>query len=144
TATDECNNQNTCVQRITVRDSTPPVLLAPPDLVLECPADTSTILTGVAVAEEACGSAIVYSSDIVSNGCGGTKVVSRTWTATDDSGNTTNRVQTITVRDTSPPTITCVLNKTVECASAWSFDAPTATDTCGHVTIHILSTVTNL
>src|SRR5204863_4677957 len=51
TATDECNNQNTCVQRITVRDSTPPVLLAPPDLVLECPADTSTNLTGVAVAE---------------------------------------------------------------------------------------------
>src|SRR5439155_21500746 len=34
-----------------------------------------------------------------------------------------------------------VLNKTVECTSAWSFDAPTATDSCGNVTITIVGTV---
>src|SRR5207244_6704557 len=52
--------------------------------------------------------------------------------------------QTVTVEDHTPPTITCVPNKTVECTSAWSFNAPTATDTCGSATITILGTVTNL
>src|SRR5207249_12297194 len=141
--TADCNTHGTCVQLITARDTTPPASTVPPDVVLECPADTGTNATGVAVAEEACGSVLVYYSDIVSNGCGGTKVVSRTWTATDDSGNSTNLVQTITVVDTTPPTITCVPNKTVECSSVWDFDPPTASDTCGNVTITILSTVTN-
>src|SRR5438093_1575930 len=138
TATDDCNNHSTCVQRITVRDTTPPSLSIPADLVLECPADIGTNATGVAVAQEACGSLKVYYSDIASGGCGGARVVSRTWTATDDSGNSTNLLQTITVRDTTPPTIACVPNKTVECTSAWTFDAPTATDTCGNVTITIV------
>src|SRR5207244_2349343 len=117
TATDDCGNQSACVQRITVRDSTPPVISAPPDVILQCPVtDTGTNITGVAVAQDTCGLVVEFSySDIVSNGCGGTKVVSRTWTATDDSGNSTNVVQTITVRDTTPPAITCAPNKTVEC-----------------------------
>src|SRR5439155_24538337 len=123
----------------------PPVISAPADVILQCPVtDTGTNITGVAVAQDTCGSVVEFSySDIVSNGCGGTKVVSRTWTATDDSGNSTNVVQTITVRDTTPPSITCAANKTVECASTWTFDAPTATDTCGTATIAILGTVTN-
>ena len=32
--------------------------------------------------------------------------IKRTWTATDDCGNTTNHVQTITVKDTEGPVIT--------------------------------------
>src|SRR5207247_7505843 len=52
--------------------------------------------------------------------------------------------QTVTVEDHTPPTITCVPNKTVECTSAWSFNAPNATDTCGSAAITILSTLTNL
>ena len=71
TATDDCNNQSTCVQRITVRDWTPPVITAPLDSILECPAGTGTNVTGVAVAEDACGSvSAFYYSDSVTNGCG--------------------------------------------------------------------------
>ena len=107
TAADDCNNQSTCVQRIIVRDTAPPVISAP-NLVLAYPSDTGTNVTGVAVAQDACGTvtALTY-SDIVTNGCGGSKVVLRTWTATDDSGNTTNVVQTISVRDATPPTMRC-------------------------------------
>src|SRR5260370_27120535 len=36
TATDDCGNQSRCVQQITVRDTTPPALVAPPNLVLAC------------------------------------------------------------------------------------------------------------
>ena len=49
----------------------------------------------------------------------------------------------MTVVDTTPPSITCAGNKTVECGSAWSFDAPSASDTCGSVTVSIVSTTTN-
>src|SRR5206468_11757471 len=124
--------------RITVRDSTPPSLSIPADLVLECPADTGTNATGVAVAQEACGSMLVYYSDIVTNGCGGTKVVSRTWTATDDSGNSTNLVQTITVVDTTRPSITCPANTTAECTgdtTPATQGYATGSDTCGNVAI---------
>src|SRR5207245_1935303 len=46
-ATDDCGNSSTCVQQFTVRDTTPPAIAAPPDVVLECPAtDISTNVTG--------------------------------------------------------------------------------------------------
>src|ERR1041385_5115494 len=52
--------------------------------------------------------------------------------------------QTVTVVDTTAPVITCTsTNKTVEQGTAWTFDAPTATDNSGNATITILSTVTN-
>src|SRR5205823_5843278 len=78
-ATDDCGNVSTCVQQITVRDTAPPMLTAPPNVVLDCPAtDTSTNVTGAAVAPDACGGSVkVYYSDVVSNGCGATKVISR-------------------------------------------------------------------
>ena len=43
-----------------------------------------------------------------------------------------------------PLVVSCATNKTVNCGTAWTFDAPTATSPCGtNVTITILSTVTN-
>jgi hypothetical protein len=144
TATDDCGNRSTCVQQITVRDSTPPLLSIPADIVLECPADTSTNNTGTATASDACGSASITYSDSVSNGCGGTRVVSRIWTATDDSGNITNAVQTITVRDTTPPTLTINPSRTVAAGEAWTFDDPVAFDSCSAVTVNVLNTTTNL
>src|ERR1044071_2960143 len=132
-----------CLRNVAVNDTTPPYLVCPVALVLECPADTRTNVTGVATAQDDCGLVSVSFNDATTDGCGGTKVIARTWTATDSCGNSTNCVQTITVRDTTRPSITGAPNKTVECTSNWSFDPPTATDTCGSVTIVILGTVTN-
>src|SRR6266540_4213624 len=133
-----------CTREVMVNDTTAPSLACPVDLVLECPADTRTNVTGVATAQDDCGLVTVSFSDTTTDGCGGTKVIARTWTAADACGNSTNSVQTITVRDTTRPTILCVPDKTVECTSTWDFDAPTASDTCGSATITILSTVTNI
>src|SRR5262249_8744454 len=47
-----------------------------------------------------------------------TKVVSRLWTAVDNCGNATNRVQTITVRDTTPPLVTAPANLTIACTDS--------------------------
>ena len=122
-----------------VRDTTPPALRLPINLVLECPGDTRTNVTGVAIAPDACGSVAIAYSDIVSNGCGGTKTVWRTWTATDQCGNTTNSLQTIVVQDTTKPTITCRAI-TVQCTgdlpaaytnlAAFLAAGNTATDAC--------------
>jgi hypothetical protein len=51
--------------------------------------------------------------------------------------------QTVTVVDTTAPTITCAAAKSVECGTAWTFDAPTTSDTCGSSIISNVGTTTN-
>src|SRR5262249_27795384 len=145
-ATDDCGNRSTCVQQITVRDTTGPVITAS-DLVLDCPADTSTNATGVAVAQDACTSVMLLSySDVVSNGCGGAKVVSRTWTAVDSNGNTNTAVQTITVRNPAP-TLTCPPDLVIECPADTSTNTTgvaVAQDACSPATVSYTDTVSNI
>src|SRR5207249_2524607 len=93
TATDQCNNSSSAVQTITVRDITPPRIVAPTNLVLECPAVTTTNATGVAAAEDGCGSVTISFSDVVSTNCGNTFVIARTWTATDPCNNSSRALQ---------------------------------------------------
>src|SRR5439155_15672696 len=97
-------------------------------------------------ASDTCGNVTLTILNTVTNTtghCGNTFDTTRTWPATDACGNTANCSQTVTVDDTTKPRIICMPNKTVECTSNWTFDAPTASDTCGSVTITILNTVTN-
>src|SRR5437667_9608045 len=86
TATDACGNRASCVQTITVRDTTPPSITCPTNITLECPATPTTNLTGVATAQDTCSSVTVTYSDSVTNNCGGSRIISRTWTATDACG----------------------------------------------------------
>src|SRR6185295_5291316 len=106
---------------------------------LECPGDTRTNVTGVAVALDLCGSVTLSYSDVVSNSCGFTRTVLRRWTATDQCGNSTNGLQTITVVDTRKPIITSP-TIAVQCAddvpaayanlAAFMAAGGTASDTC--------------
>src|SRR5205823_9912788 len=136
TATDQCGNTISRIQLITVRDTTKPTITCPADLVLECPADTSTNANGVATAQDACSSVSIRYNDSVATTCGNAKVISRTWTATDACGNASSCVQTITVRDTTSPTIITPTNMTVECGASTTPSATgtaTAQDTCSSV-----------
>jgi len=148
TAIDACGNATNAVQTITVRDTVPPSLILPPNLTLECPAVTTTNTTGVATAQDGCGTVTVSFSDVVSNSCAGAKVISRNWLAVDQCGNSTNRVQTITVRDMTPPTLVLPANVVLECPSTNTMTnftgVATAQDGCGSVTItYSDSTTTN-
>jgi hypothetical protein len=146
TATDACGNTTNCVQTITVRDITKPVITCPPSLTLECPADTSTNATGIATATDTCSQVTITYSDSVSNNCGVTKVIARTWTATDACGNSASCVQTIAVRDTTKPTLTCPPDLVLECPANTSTNATgvaTATDTCNQVTVTYSDSVSN-
>src|SRR6185369_7441421 len=91
------------------------------------------------------------SVNIVSDVTGGTtcaKTFTRTWLAIDVCGNSSSTVsQTITVTDTTPPTIgSAGANTTVEgCPQSFTptFTAPTASDNCsGAITPTVVSDVT--
>ena len=125
----------TCVQTITLVDSTPPVLTVPAAATVECGGDTSTASIGIATATDTCDTApIVNHADSEAAGaCVGTKVITRTWTATDACGNTSSAAQIITVVDTTAPALTAPADATVPCGGDTSPTATgeaTATDTC--------------
>ena len=146
TAVDACGNSDTCIQTITVRDTLKPVLQIPANRTVECGADTSTVAMGVATAQDACGQVTISYADGVSNKCGGTKVISRVWTATDECGNSDSRVQTITVQDTTKPTIQCPPNRVLECGDDTRTNATgvaTAQDLCGQVSLSYSDSVSN-
>src|SRR5260221_1427458 len=92
---------------------------------------------------DACGTnRIVILNTITNPLCGNTFSATRTWAAIDACNNTNTCSQTVTVVDTTPPAITCVTNKSVECGSAWTFDPPSApADACGTNRIVLLNTV---
>src|SRR5439155_7176584 len=118
----------------------------PPHAVLEWPATATTNLTGVATAADACSSVTVTYSDSVSNTCGGSKITSRTWTAIDACGNSTDCVQTITIRDTTPTTMTCPTNITLECPALPTTNVTgvaTAQDGCSSLTVTYSASVTH-
>src|SRR6058998_376363 len=145
TATDACGNTAQSTQTITITDTTVPTISDVPDAIVKCTRSTAPSATGTATGIDTCGTVTITHSDGPMSGhCGNTGSFVRTWTATDACGNTAQSTQTITIVDTTAPTITCVPNKTVECGTDWTFDVPTATDTCGNATIAILSTVTNV
>src|SRR5206468_1926501 len=128
------------------RDTTAPTITCPPDVTLECPANTSTNNTGVATAQDTCSSVSISYSDSVSNTCGGTKIISRTWTAVDACSNRASCVQTITVRDTTPPPVTCPTNLVLQCPANISTNntgVATATDTCSSVSVSYSDSVSN-
>jgi hypothetical protein len=133
TATNECGNGATCAQTVTVRDTTPPVLNCPPAMTVECLADLPPPDFAGGTATDICGTpVVVHVGDLAqTNGCAIT--VTRTYRASDACGNTNDCAQTITVQDTSPPTIICPANATVECSTSTDpseTDVPTAADNC--------------
>ncbi|MRN57257.1 HYR domain-containing protein [Paenibacillus monticola] len=110
TATDENGNSATGVQKITVKDTTKPVLKLPADKTVEATALKTSADIGLATGTD------IYKVNVTSNApadyaLGTTEV---TWTATDENGNSATGVQKITVKDTTKPVLTLPADKTVE------------------------------
>ena len=143
TATDECGNEVSNAQTISVVDTAPPTLTIPADVTVECGDSIDPADTGNATATDTCGNATVTFVDTVVDACGNTQTITRTWTATDDCGNEVSDTQTISVVDTTAPTLTIPADATVECTESTDPAATgnaTATDTCGNVTVTFADT----
>lgn len=113
TLTDDCGNSTSHNQTITVTDNTPPTFMVPPDITVYKDANCGqNVLPGVTgdVTDEAdnCDNTLdaTFTDGLpVAGSCIGNETITRTWTLTDDCGNTVSHNQLITVLDTLPPVI---------------------------------------
>src|SRR4029078_172310 len=109
-ATDSCGNMNTCTQTITVNDTTPPSITCPGPVSVQCfSLVPPPSITGV-TATDNCGGPVTvgFVSDVATNGTSNCfNVITRTYQGVDACGNVGACTQTITVNDTTPPSITC-------------------------------------
>ena len=138
TATDDCGNSTSATQTITVEDTTAPELTIPADYTSECSDD---LILDDATASDNCGEVTIeVSSETIAGDCVGNYTIERTFTATDDCGNSTSATQRITVQDTTAPEFTSIpADYTSECSDDLILDDATASDNCGEVTIEVSS-----
>jgi len=96
---------------ITFVDTTPPSLTAPDDVMEECSSPGGTpVDLGTPIVSDTCDPLIAVANDAPAQFPLGDTVV--TWTAMDDSGNTTEKTQTVTIVDTTPPDLTLSVSPT--------------------------------
>ena len=128
TATDDCGNQTTATQIITVEDTTNPVLVnVPNNITVEC--DAIPTAANVTANDNCTANINVVFTENIGTGCPYT--ITRTWTATDDCGNQTTASQVITVEDTMLPILVNVpSDTTVDCGAIPAAAVVTATDNC--------------
>jgi hypothetical protein len=132
--TDLNGNMSSCVQMVTVEDNEAPVITCPADITLEVNAGSciATGSIGTASAVDNCDPSPMISSDAPGTFPEGVTVV--TWTATDASSNSAQCTQTVTVEDTTAPSITCSGNITQTNPSV-TVPSPSVSDFCGIATL---------
>jgi hypothetical protein len=112
TITDECLNANTATQTINVEDTTAPVF-GDFDVYVQVECTDASGVEGP-MATDNCGEVtITYEDQLQSGGCLG--VIVRTYTATDECGNSVSVEQYISLQDTTAPVIEAPADMTVEC-----------------------------
>jgi len=114
---DDCGNSVEVTQTITVNDSTPPTASDPMGLTVECVDNVPTPdISVVNDAADNCTSVPTVSFvEDLSDGNTCPEVITRTYSVTDDCGNSINVTQTITLNDITPPTASNPAGITVEC-----------------------------
>ena len=106
TARDGCGNTSSASRTANWTAATALSLTCPPDRHYQCSdANTSTTTAGVAVAVGGCSPTVTSSDQTTTRNC--SKLVKRTWIATDACGQTATCVQNILVADNTPPVIVC-------------------------------------
>jgi len=129
--TDASGNTNSCMVEATAQDEVNPAIICPPNVNIDCGDDASDLsLTGEATATDNCNVTLTYNDFENTDNCGG-GVINRTWTATDDSGNSASCLQQIFLINSTPFYIT-----DTECNNPNIFDGVIwpcdyDTDACG-------------
>jgi hypothetical protein len=117
TATDQNNNSKSCSFTVTLKDVTPPAIVCPGSQTINANPTCDGVVgayTPVSVSDNCASSPIVTQSPVSTTALHGnndSKTV--TLTATDGNGNTQSCSFTVTLKDVTPPTITCPANQTI-------------------------------
>ena len=118
-ATDACGNSSSKTQNIVVNNTTPPTITSfPNDVTFSCANEVPPANDGAIAAIDGCsgslGMIVTHDADVVtSSNCVNHFTISRTFRVTDQCGNSTTKVQTITVNDTIAPVMSCPADVTV-------------------------------
>ena len=133
-ATDECGNNVTHTQIITVSDTVAPQIFLigdSDDQVILC-SDPIPAEPVAMVIDNCDGNVAVQISDTtIAGGCAQEWTILREWTATDVCGNTTTITQTINIVDTIAPQFSYVpADLTLDCGAVIPFDPAEASDEC--------------
>ncbi len=145
TATDICGNMATATQTITIIDNTPPYFsFIPSNVTVNC--DDMLPMEEPTVADDCSPNVHLTVSETTGNGdCSSAMQITRTWTATDDCGNSATATQVLYIKDETPPTITFTPeDATYECGTDFQILSPTAVDNCGGEVLITLSTTNEL
>jgi uncharacterized membrane protein len=144
TATDVTGNHTSCDQVIKVQDIIAPAITCPASVTLNCEDNTSIAANGSATGSDICSPVAITSSDVstqsadINDAAHYNYTITRTWTATDVTGNRTSCDQTITVQDITAPSVTCPASVTLNCEDNTSIAAngsATGSDICSPVAI---------
>ncbi|MCF8373538.1 MAG: S8 family serine peptidase, partial [Bacteroidales bacterium] len=142
--TDLNGNTASCSFTVTVNDIEAPVITCPAPVLVECLADVPPADILLPVTSDNClGTIVVTHEGDVSDGQTCPETITRTYRATDASGNFAECTQIITVHDITNPTITCPAPVLVECiedVSAPDITLPVVTDNCHTLTTTFLGT----
>ncbi|MBL0316731.1 MAG: T9SS type A sorting domain-containing protein [Flavobacteriales bacterium] len=142
-ATDVCGNRTDCVQTITIRDTTAPVLNGTPDaeITVECDAvPAAAEVTATDNCQEIVN--VEYAQSIEPGNCPGYYTISRNWYATDSCGNDVAFNQIIHVQDTTAPEFDPYdFYAHIECDEIPA--VITAHDNCGEATVVVIEEVLN-
>lgn len=109
-----------CTFTVTVNDTQAPVITCLAAVTVTCASALPAANAGAVPVTDNCpGAVVTHVGDAIgTQTCANKFTILRTYRATDAAGNTTDCVQTITVNDNIPPTLTCPANITVSCAAA--------------------------
>ncbi|TBR11479.1 MAG: HYR domain-containing protein, partial [Candidatus Nitrosotenuis sp.] len=133
TAKDNSGNTATAIQNVTIVDTVAPSITAPTDITSEATSATDNIVSLTAPTTQDAVSQVQVTSDAPEKFPLGETTV--TWTATDESGNSSTATQKVTIVDTTVPSITAPSDITLEATSKLdntvSLETPVATDNVG-------------
>ena len=108
---DECGNLGSCTINVTVNNNEVITITnTPGNVTIECDESTDPSNTGEYTATTSCatgGLVIDYVDVITAGSCDNEYTIERTWTATDNCGNSEVHVQIITVQDNTAPVVAC-------------------------------------
>lgn len=126
---DACGNISTFQQIITLSDSIDPTIAEMPEnLIIECGEEVPAFIPEFS---DNCDDELTIEaiSGISMDGC--EQVISRSWTATDNCGNSLTVSQEVRIVDTTAPEFTYVpASYTEQCGAELSFESATAFDVC--------------
>ncbi|MFN0032513.1 MAG: T9SS type A sorting domain-containing protein, partial [Flavobacteriales bacterium] len=135
TAYDPCGNEITVVHNITITDYTDPVVIAPEDATYNCYEEFE--FANAEISDNCDEDLDIVVEDTMEEGdCPAEYTITRTWTATDNCGNSSSDSASITVVDHDAPFFTETPNDiTIECDQEIPASEATADDYCSTVEV---------